>query len=197
MLPQYFLFTHTIRDASQFHITNTHQAIRSLSETITSASWASNETFPFVTPPIFEVHAFHARVKSGVEAIAYSPLVEAHEVEEWNRYSWDHQGWILESHRILPAGDMENGTLFLPGNITPFIWATDDFSRPPEPVKGYGTFGPIWMVSPPPFSASFINLNTLSLDGLKGLYPVVSAARGTYSNASGATATRTLLSFLM
>jgi hypothetical protein len=155
-----------------------HGALRSLSETITGAAWATNSTFPFVTPPIFEVHAFHARVKSGVEAILYNPLILSQDdVPAWNNYSVENQGWIEESRAIVKSGAAENGTIFLNGTVVPFIWTTESFEAlNPVPVEGDGPFFPIWMMSPPPLRPEFVNLNSKTDTDY---YPIVSLTRGT------------------
>ena len=174
---QYFLFTGTIGDASQFHIINMHQAIRSLSETITSAAWASNATFPYVTPPVFEVHAYHARVKSGLENILFLPLIlTLDDIPAWNNYSWENRGWYDESKDTVLSGAFENTTHFTNGTISPFVWTTETYENPiPVPVSGNGPFFPIWMMSPPPSIPQFINLHSINAETF---YPIVSLTRG-------------------
>jgi hypothetical protein len=144
---------------------------------MTSAAWATNSTFPYVTPPIFEVHAFHARVKSGAEIIMYSPLILSQDnVPAWNNYSVENQGWIDDSRDTVKSSASENSTRFLDGTITPFIWTNEDFEKPnPVPVQGNGPFFPVWMMSPPPLRPEFINVNSAS----DGFYPIVSLTRGT------------------
>lgn len=184
---QYFLFTHTIRDASQFHIVNMHQAVRALSETITASAWSlPNASFPLVTTPVFEVHGDHARVQSGIELIVYTPLVKAAEQAAWNVYSVENQGWIEESRDIVAESSDTDGEVvrdsFTIVQNTPIpeeIWEYAADGTTPIASEGRGPFCPVWTMSPPPVDPSFVNFNMLSRHEIQVLYPVVSLTRGT------------------
>ena len=54
---------------------------------LTSNSW------PNVTLPNFDIRFHEANKLTGVEFLAYAPLVEG-KLEEWEAYAQENQGWI-------------------------------------------------------------------------------------------------------
>jgi len=122
----------------------------------------------FVTIPAIEKHFGTARKNSNALIIAYLPIVSPFELEAWNQYSKEKQGWIQESNDtvnvtdfILPniwekapeerlralegleseSGGVQSGRRLMTGEETAN-------RTPVEPDKG--PFSPIWTFSPPP-----------------------------------------------
>ena len=102
-----------------------------------------------------------ARIHSGALIIAYVPDVAASELEAWNQYSTEHQGWVQESH-----GTTDSVT----DSISPSIWRnplaeqgsscdavghrmllSEEERADRVPVDSdTGPFSPVWTFSPPP-----------------------------------------------
>jgi hypothetical protein len=103
-----------------FHQENIFSTFRSLAETITASSFATEETFPFVTVPGFEVAGRHARIQSGIEILAYTPLISKENTSLWQQYAFSRQGWIDESRSYVEAtvGALSGGN-FINTTITP------------------------------------------------------------------------------
>lgn len=192
---QYFVFAHTIDDASQFHITNMHQAVYGLSQTVTASAKITNSQFPFVTVPTFEMYGEHARQQSGIQAISYNPLISDSQKIAWNNYSVNHQDWIAESRQLYIQG-LEAGTesgiganesmasaasvarQYLNTTISPYIYNIDSqgnvyAATPPGPYL------PFWQQSPPPLDPTFVNLNLMQEPYIQALMPPISLTRGT------------------
>lgn len=153
-------------------------AFRTLSETITASSFSTNETFPFVTVPMFEVQGQHARQQSGIEIFAYTPLVKESQRDEWQAYSNTHQGWIQESRRqVLGGGGTLKSSSYLDVPIAPFLWQRDKDGNP-VPASGSDPFAPIWQTSPPPFTPQFVNYNMFAESFIATMYHVVATTKG-------------------
>ena len=157
--------------------------LHSLSLLTTSFLIAEHEANPdlgkgFVTIPAVEQHFGATRENSGALVIAYVPEVPPSEVDAWNQYSKEKQGWIQQSH----------GPVNVTDTIMPSIW-----EPPPEerirfladgkstcgasggrrlmsaearadrtPIDSEeGPFSPVWTFSPPPLAddVSIINFN--------------------------------------
>jgi hypothetical protein len=108
---------------------------------------------------MFEVYGESARIQSGIETLMYLPLVSKDDIFLWEEYSVANQGWMEESRTIILGGD--EGTLqasdYLDESISPVL-----FDVPGERASGDGPFAPIWQLSPPPFSAAFVNVSYLA-----------------------------------
>lgn len=77
-----------------------------LATELTAYAHKSNTSFPFVTMPLFEVNARHARLQSGTIALGYVPLVKTHQKNHWEKYSVENQWWIKESRELeLDSGE--------------------------------------------------------------------------------------------
>ena len=158
----------TITDASQFHASNILNSLNAFSDTITATASAQNETFPFVTIPSFEALASIVRFTTGAEVINWHVQVETDQLEDWRQYTSDnfkiHQEMQRAMVLALNASTVTSGE-FLDGDILPYpyipTFGEDGRPNPALPVfapaYGEGPYFPAWMVSPPPFTPSFIN----------------------------------------
>lgn len=142
-----------------------------------------NETFPFVTPTLFEVSASHARSQSGIEAIYHLPFVSGNERERWEKYSVEEfDGWFEESQiktstrfehfrellsdqkqeAHIVRSDILDTTSFETTDISPVI-LEEDPGGVIVPAAADGDFyTPLWLLSPPPFKPIYINFNFAS-----------------------------------
>ena len=87
------------------------QALDSMGESLSAYMDATNQSFPFLTHPTFEIIASHARQLSGVETLGYVPFVLEKDRTAWEKYSVEHQGWIEESrvsNRLLSFRNVPN-----------------------------------------------------------------------------------------
>ena len=146
--------------------------LQSLSLLTTSFLIAEHEAYPnlgkgFVTIPDVEEHFRVARETSGAQVIVYLPEVSPSEVEAWNQYSQEKQGWIQESHGSGYFGDDIEPTIWQTpsekriralGDLGPTCGAlgqprliSDDARADRIPVDpNEGPFSPVWTLSPPP-----------------------------------------------
>jgi hypothetical protein len=102
-----------------------------------------------VTLPFFEVRAQEARYQSGVEVVAFAPLVSKEDKDAWEAYAVDNQGWIQEGL------EFQDSDTPAPGHIPESVF-------PREEEEGR-ILAPLWQVGPAPVNAGIVNLNLLSL----------------------------------
>jgi hypothetical protein len=176
LAPKYFLFANTIKGASRFHVQNILVALKGMSNAITGEqNRGISKAFPFVTVPKFEILGESTRRQSGMEIVAFTPIVTEENVPAWLNYSSANQGWMDESRKVVISSG--EGSLqvsdYLPGGIMPFIFEFDETSQL-IPSKGPAPYFPLWQMSPPPFFPGFINYNMQQSDAfLHTLYDAV------------------------
>jgi hypothetical protein len=176
LVPKYSLFANTVKSASRFHVQNILVALKGMSNSITGEqNRGSSKVFPFVTVPKFEILGESTRRQSGMEMVAFSPIVSEDNVPVWLNYSIANQGWMDESREVVVSSG--EGSLqvsdYLPGGIMPFIFEFDKSSQL-IPSKGPAPYFPLWQMSPPPFFPGFVNYNMKQSDAfLHTLYDAV------------------------
>jgi hypothetical protein len=127
---------------------------------------------------------YQQRVRSGVELLAFTPLISESDKGRWQQYAFSRQGWIEESRAIVAhaQGEIENesalvGIDALNANITPVIWQRDpDYI--PIPALGPAPYAPFWQTSPPPFFPGVINYNMFVEPFSARIYQVVEVVKG-------------------
>jgi hypothetical protein len=132
-----------------FHLDNVVSSHRLLSEHITAAAIATNQTWPFVTIPHFEVEASYCRQTSGVEILSIQPIIGEDDIDAWGPYSVENQGWLQESRTIIKKSGRA-GTLtlssYVEGNITPLVFeAADVYFTLIIPSRNFPV-APVWYV---------------------------------------------------
>jgi hypothetical protein len=151
-------------------------ALKGMSNSITGEqNRGSSKAFPFVTVPKFEILGESTRRQSGMEVVAYTPMVTEENVPAWLNYSIANQGWMDESRKV--AVSSGEGSLqvsdYLPGGIMPFIFEFDETTQI-IPSKGPAPYFPLWHMSPPPFFPGFVNYNMKQRDAfLHTLYDAI------------------------
>jgi hypothetical protein len=129
----------------------------------------------FITLPFVEEHFGRVRNNSGAVAIGYLPLVSNQDLDTWNSYAENNQGWIQEAIVSVSATDQIFPTIWdvsveddLPEDCESSLGTTD--IRTPVSAS-QGPFAPIWTTSPP--TPKLINKDMLGRpelkDGLKAV----------------------------
>lgn len=150
------------------------QAIDTLSVAITSHALSTNESFPMVTLPDYEVRTSGLRVLSESVLINICMLVEDENRDEWEKYIQDKQAAYFSStvNRDSELREYQDNRFGLdspdrlPIPDTPFRRGISNLVLPAGTVhvapKGSGPYLPIWQVSPAiPWPTSY-NFNLYS-----------------------------------
>ena len=115
------LHSHRITDAFHEAILRRLAALNGLATTVTSCALATNQQFPFVTVPDFEVRGSDVRVQSDSFAVQYMPVVNDSVREDWEAYALANRFQIDEAfvsdaaHRKRQDEELGNG---MEGNHT-------------------------------------------------------------------------------
>lgn len=152
---------------------NSIGALNTLSFGVTSVAIATNQTFPFVTVPDFELWGSNFRIESGAHYVAYMPIISnntmRHQWEDYaerNRFRIDEEYERDRSYRLDQDNDLNNGRQLLDGGDdekdeeedVPFVYDDGSDYKPriwsngeiiPHGVVPYGAGGggpylPIW-----------------------------------------------------
>eukprot|EP00980_Cylindrotheca_fusiformis_P002188 scaffold500_cov124-Cylindrotheca_fusiformis.AAC.1 len=115
------------------------------------------------TPPNVTFNRLEALAAShlGSEVTAFYTVPIVSDLESWNSYSVESQGWIRESYNI--RGDTNK----IPDPIEDSVFRWVNGSKVSEIQGSSPFFLPIWQVTPAPDDVSLINLNLLSIPGLR------------------------------
>eukprot|EP00934_Nitzschia_sp_Nitz4_P001533 Nitzschia sp. Nitz4//scaffold197_size40390//3052//7063//NITZ4_007510-RA/size40390-snap-gene-0.43-mRNA-1//1//CDS//3329540463//1533//frame0 len=150
------LFANAIGDAMESRQTNLIAAFDGLSKSVASNAETFNMKFPFINIPNFEAFAEEARRISLVEGVGVVPFVSEEQREEWNDFSWENQFWVDES-REYAARNSDEAKEFTNDTILPDIMVPVGETTMRVPSPAVPLHGPVWHLSPPPFSAETIN----------------------------------------
>lgn len=173
----YALLTGTVRDMIMVQSRHTFQSLRSFSETITGMEKASDDSFPFITLPDFEVLGSYVRVRSGLETINFAPIVSLELREQWETYSVENYYHWREPGKLYHLSRNEIGMATLSdyeGRVPSKIYSAE----PNQPVPNATVHIPWWMSSPPPFAPVFTNLDVLTIPGVSGRINAMEELRG-------------------
>ena len=144
-------------------------SMNSRAEAITSLALSTGLRWPFVTVPHFEIRGGRARKDGLSETFGFSPLVAAEDKQEWEEYSIQNQGWVLEG-RGIDVDDPAQAS-FLP--TTPIIPTEISYVNENSTLSPYGPvdantpdtpFAVNWQMSPVPALTYTVNLNLRSSD---------------------------------
>ena len=159
-------------------------SLTSRAEAITSLALTSGHRCPYVTVPHFEIRGQRARKESLSETFGFSPLVAVDEKEEWEAYSIQNQGWVLEGRGI--DVDDPSQAEFLP--TTPIIPPEITYVNANRTLSPYGNdvdettpdtpFAVNWQMSPVPALTYTVNLNLRSSPLYRHLIQMLVDSRG-------------------
>ena len=144
---------------------NFFEANREFSRYITFTALESEQKFPFVSIPSFEVHAHVTRLKANTEGLLYAPIIR-NDFHNWIQFTNQTKNWLEESKRTfdrLEPGlnrSLEQQRQYIPPTIYQFDnngnrlpWYGDD-------DDGYeSSFNARLYTSPPPYMGDGIFQN--------------------------------------
>ncbi len=148
-------------------------ALDSMSVQITSVAKATNQSFPFVTVPDFEVRGANFRINSGSPQLLYMPIVADEKRAQWEEYSLANRfhvdkayandmrlrkkqdlrfGLTFPDNRILNSderilsvvGSKEPTVLDDGTNYHPHIWSNGAIDPRGDEPEGNGPYLPLW-----------------------------------------------------
>jgi energy-converting hydrogenase Eha subunit C len=174
--PQYELFTDTVKKASNKQFEDFKLGLTIMAQTITVAGSTSTRPFPFVRVPMYEVTGSHARELSGVEFVAWSPLVQPSDREQWTEFVTAQSDWYNESKRLVHFEALSSYDTN--STMRPVVWRGNrSIHGKIEPVHFNEPVYPIFQCSPPPHSAAFMNFDMRSEPNVFQLLPSLEATR--------------------
>lgn len=126
----------------------------------------------FATVVDVEQHFQVARNVTGSLVLAYMPLIEASDLDQWRNYSQANQGWIAESNQVDTADPILPNIWEYPpdgdrrrmdgcgGGVRRRLQEDEADTRMPL-TADQGPFAPVWTLSPPPLpnDTNIINFN--------------------------------------
>jgi hypothetical protein len=133
---------------------------------------------------------YQQRLRSGIELVAFTPLISEVDKGQWQQYAFSRQDWIEESRAIIAntQGELEDesalvGIDAVNANITPMIWQLDpDYI--PISALGPAPYAPFWQTSPPPFHPALINYNMFAESFSARMNQVVEVVKGEHGNST-------------
>jgi len=177
---QYELFTHSIADASDRQFQEMQISFHDMAETVTAASIANGEEFPFVRVKLFEVPASQTRQLTGIEMFSWNPLVTALQRPLWKLFVDRAGGWYEESKAFLINDDtnlLAHSSYAPNATFRDFIWANNEEGKAVAVEASAPLLAPIWQMSPPPFSPEFLNYDMMQEGYAQTMLPVMQRTR--------------------
>jgi hypothetical protein len=194
---QYNLLVRDIQTLVVWEIQYNFALVQQLCGTITSETLMSNQIFPNVTMPHFEVTGGFVDGMGGIMMALYAPLIPASQKAQWEEYSIQHQDWLNSSaflkvesplHRdplhgtiqdhehdrrleIVSTDPQNNVQSEFPGESTipPEIWQWNgDEKIQVESTSAFDFYAPLWQSSP--HFADTVNVDLFSDPHISNLY---------------------------
>jgi len=148
-------------------------ALDTMSVGITSVAKATNQSFPFVTVPDFEVRGANFRINSGSPQLLYMPIVTDEQRPQWEEYALANRVQFDKAHandvrlrkkqdlqfgltspdnrilnpdeRILVDTGSKEPTVLDDGtNYHPHIWSNGAIDARGDEPEGNGPYLPLW-----------------------------------------------------
>jgi hypothetical protein len=174
--------------------------VQELSATMTSTSLLTNQSFPYVTLPHFQVDARYVIEMGRILGVCFVPIVHANQFETWRDYQQENRNWMLlsqqyemttESIHASRLTNLEPATVKgyftdyydLPVIPNRFVYSSSSIDNEtgkivavPETANAWDQeFAPVWQSSPA--SAEAINYNLLSNATIVQLYQSMTASK--------------------
>jgi CHASE domain len=138
-----------------------------LANRITVEEFTSQDSFPEVTLPYFEVSGADIRESPYIDLVTYAPLIQSRDDKDlWVEYAAENRGWVKESLDVIQG----NGSSTL--NFTEFIYRRDSYGYEWHSSQE-GPWLPLWQVSPPVGTEEHINFDLLSVESVAALFDSV------------------------
>ncbi|CAJ1964576.1 unnamed protein product [Cylindrotheca closterium] len=167
---QFESMANELNDTTKLIAENGLYASLAFSTAITTFVTLTQQTWPNTTIGSFEAQCVGYRGATGAESVFLAPFVS--DVEAWNQYSTDNQGWVQESH--LAAGDTR-----IVDPIAPQLFRRQDGANIPETnPDGSQQFLPIWQACPAPADPRVVNFNLLSVPQISAAVSVMLKTKG-------------------
>mmetsp|Transcript_20032 Transcript_20032/g.35262 ORF Transcript_20032/g.35262 Transcript_20032/m.35262 type:complete len:1107 (-) Transcript_20032:235-3555(-) len=190
---EYFEFARDVETLVVWEVKYNMALVQQLGGTTTSTALMTNQTFPFVTQPHFEITGGFVDGMGGIMMALSAPLIAASERETWEEYSVANQDWIQESARLKVVyekhRDPLHGTIqdhehdrllqsSISDKIPDMIWEW----KGDEKVVANATsqdqlFAPLWQSSPAEHST--VNVDLLSDGNISQLFTAMMHAKET------------------
>eukprot|EP00934_Nitzschia_sp_Nitz4_P008929 Nitzschia sp. Nitz4//scaffold100_size80364//3224//7079//NITZ4_005332-RA/size80364-augustus-gene-0.10-mRNA-1//-1//CDS//3329532058//8919//frame0 len=151
-------FAFEIEDVSTHNADNIFKVAHGVSTSITSMALSTNQVFPYVTIPHFEIRGEQYLNVTNAALLAFSPTVT--DLDAWNAYAQTNQGWLLDSYAW-------RGLEFEPEDINDMFYVDEELGAHIPETTGQEKYGPLWMSSRAPLDTGVINGN-LMRDSLYG-----------------------------
>ena len=133
--------------------------LKGVSNTLTSYSLDTEAQWPNVTLPHFDIRTTESFERlAGAEAFVFAPIVTKANLPGYERYAWDHQGWIRKDLELRGLGKLDPG--FIPTRVYPSTGELEAHLNAQVHV-------PIWQLAPVPTNAKIINLDLYSHPSFK------------------------------
>ncbi|CAJ1940156.1 unnamed protein product [Cylindrotheca closterium] len=165
------------------------EAYRTFETIISNYAAGANETWPFVSLPLFESFGKHIIEISGTEVFSLFPVVTRENQEAWLKFTDQHyESMVKEAHML------ETGTLDNLKEVGYHSYFTAPSPNGMVPDIERDVYYPGWHYSPPPFTYGNVNWNVQSVpdynDIIEALYalPDETLLTGVRPYAGGGTA---------
>ena len=117
-------------------------------------------TQPYFNVKDFEALAMVARNKTGIDMIAYAPMILDDSMrEEWEVFTLLSDSWIQQGYDLNPQVSYDNAP-----DIRGYIWQLDQDETAVSSPRNSAPYAPLWQMSPPPKDArAVVNFDVTTL----------------------------------
>jgi len=153
-------------DQTEGNVRAAFSQLEEMGVVLTSKALSTDATWPFVTLPYFDSIAKQAMNMSGMEVLAFAPLVIEQEKVAWEAYAKANQAWVtqdLELRKVNTTGlATVQGIHSYKSDVNDTTYSTRRLDIGNDgPKEGHESF-PLWQFSPPPIDSTLVNLDVLT-----------------------------------
>ena len=115
---------------------------------------------PYFNVKDFEAFVLAARNKTGIDMIAYAPMILDDSMrEEWEVFTVLNDGWIQQAYDVNPQINYDNVH-----DVRGYIWQLDQDESAVSSPRNSAPYAPLWQMSPPPNDArAVVNFDITTL----------------------------------
>ncbi|KAL3917503.1 MAG: hypothetical protein SGILL_004683 [Bacillariaceae sp.] len=191
---EYTVFVEDISRLVRWETTYNSALVSQLASSLTAEAMISQQAFPFVTQPAFEITGGFVDGMGGIMMALFAPLITESQRTTWENYSVMHQDWLDQSERLKVESpyhrDPLHGTiqdhehdrklftvdenidvpssLVIPAKL--WSWDGDDKTVVKNTTK-HGVYAPLWQSSP--HNADTVNVDLLADQRISDQYEVM------------------------